>query len=361
MKIAVYGSSLLSAWRNSAATYYRGLLRDLASRGHTIRFYEPDAFDGRRRRDIDPPDWAKIVVYPPTIEATRAVIAEAASADVVVKASDAGVFDEELLEGLMASAAPHAIRIFWDVDPAAALGAMQRAPDHGLRRMLPSLDLVLTNGGGPAMIETYRGLGAKRCEPIYAALDPATHFRVAHEQRFWSDLAFLGNCLPDREARAEAFFFDAATRLPGWRFLLGGNGWWDRNVPANVRYLGHVCTRDHNAFNSTPLAVLNIARGGMAKLGFAPAARLFEAAGAAACLITDSWPGIELFLKPDEEVLVARDGKDVAAHLRALSPVRARAIGRAALARVLREHSYAQRGAVADRLLHEVRQQRSLP
>ena len=33
MRIAFYGSSLLSSWWNGAATYYRGLLRDLASRG----------------------------------------------------------------------------------------------------------------------------------------------------------------------------------------------------------------------------------------------------------------------------------------------------------------------------------------
>ena len=79
-------------------------------------------------------------------------------------------------------------------------------------------------------------------------------------------------------------------------------------MPANVRRIGHVYTREHNAFNRTPLAVLNIARDSMAAIGFSPATRVFEAAGAGACLITDAWEGIELFLKPDEEVLVARDG-----------------------------------------------------
>jgi spore maturation protein CgeB len=89
----------------------------------------------------------------------------------------------------------------------------------------------------------------------------------------------------------------------------------------------------------------------MADIGFSPATRVFEAAGAAACLITDEWQSIELFLKPGEEVLVARDGLDVAEHVRALTPERARAIGQAALHRVLAEHTYAHRGAEVDAIL----------
>ena len=54
----------------------------------------------------------------------------------------------------------------------------------------------------------------------------------------------------------------------------------------NVRYLGHVFTYDHNAFNSSLLAVLNNRK--MACCGFSPPTRIFEAAGAAACIITDA-------------------------------------------------------------------------
>ena len=54
MKIAFYGSSLLSSYWNGAATYYRGILKALAERGWEITFYEPDAFDRQQHRDIDP-------------------------------------------------------------------------------------------------------------------------------------------------------------------------------------------------------------------------------------------------------------------------------------------------------------------
>jgi spore maturation protein CgeB len=126
-------------------------------------------------------------------------------------------------------------------------------------------------------------------------------------------------------------------------------------VPRNVGYIGHVGTRDHNAFNATPKAVLNISRASMAETGFSPATRVFEAAGAGACIITDAWVGIELFLKPESEILVARDGKDVIDLMAGLSAETARAIGRRALVRVLAEHTYTHRAKKADevfRTLH---------
>jgi len=356
MKIAFYGSSLLSSYWNGAATYYRGLLRDLAARGYEITFYEPDAFDRQSHKDMDAPDWARSVVYDATPEALRRVLEEARSADIVVKASGVGVFDIELLEGIVEHSRDDALRIFWDVDAAATLDEMRGEESHVVRRMLPSLDMVLTYGGGPPVIEAYEGFGARRCVPVYNALDPTTHHPVAPDPAFAADLAFLGNRLPDRESRVEEFFLRAAALQPERGFLIGGNGWETKAMPANVRHLGHVYTHQHNAFNCTPLAVLNVARDSMANIGFSPATRVFEAAGAAACLITDAWEGIELFLEPGEEVLVARDGQDVADHVAALTPERARAIGRAALQRTLAENTYAHRGEQVDALLREARQ-----
>jgi spore maturation protein CgeB len=350
MKIAFYGSSLLSSYWNGAATYYRGLLRDLAGRGYDITFYEPDAFDRQQHKDMEAPDWARSVVYDATPEALARVLQEARKADIVVKASGVGVFDTELLEGILVHSRPDAMRLFWDVDAAATLDEMRGHEDHPVRRALPELDMVLTYGGGPPVIEAYGGFGARRCIPVYNALDPTTHHPVEPDPAFAADLAFLGNRLPDREARVEEFFLRAAALQPERRFLIGGNGWESKGMPANVRHLGHVYTHQHNAFNCTPLAVLNVARDSMAHIGFSPATRVFEAAGAAACLITDAWQGIELFLTPDEEVLVARDGQDVADHVAALTPDRARALGQAALRRILAEHTYAHRGEQVDAL-----------
>ena len=357
-RIAFYGSSLVSSYWNGAATYYRGILSALATHGYQITFYEPDAFDRQQHRDIDPPAYARSVVYPATDEGLRSVLAETGAADIVVKASGVGVFDRELLDGVVAHARPDALKLFWDVDAAATLDEMRSDPDHPVLRALPSLDMVLTYGGGPPVVNAYTAFGAAECVPVYNALDPATHYPVAPDERFACDLAFLGNRLPDREARVEEFFLRPAAALSNQSFLIGGNGWESKQMPANVRHRGHVYTAEHNAFNCTPRAVLNVARDSMAHIGFSPATRVFEAAGAAACLITDAWEGIEQFLVPNAEVLVARDGQDVADHLSALTPDRAKAIGEAALKRVLAEHTYTLRGAQVDALFRERMSQR---
>jgi spore maturation protein CgeB len=353
MNIAFYGSSLVSSYWNGAATYYRGLLAALARFGHDITFYEPDVYDRQKNADMAPPDWCRVVVYDGTIDALKRVAAKAGEADVVVKASGVGFEDDALFEHVLDAARPGALTIFWDVDAPATLAELRAHPEHPMHGQLARIELVLTYGGGDPVVEGYRALGVPNCVPIYNALDPDTHHPVAPDERFASDLAFLGNRLPDREARVEEFFLKAAAALPSSTFLLGGSGWADKAMPANVRYIGHVGTGVHNAFNVTPKAVLNISRESMASNGFSPATRVFEAAGAGACLITDAWEGIDLFLKEGEEVLVARDGQEVAEIMRSLTPDEAAAIGRNARVRVLRQHTYARRADQVDRIIED--------
>jgi spore maturation protein CgeB len=240
---------------------------------------------------------------------------------------------------------------FWDVDAPATLDRVHDGIRDPFRSLIPQYDAVFTYGGGDPVVSAYRELGARQCVPIYNALDPETHYPVLPDSRFEADLGFLGNRLPDREARVDEFFFKAAALLPESRFLLGGAGWGDKPTARNVRYAGHVYTSDHNAFNCTPRAVLNVSRESMARYGYSPATRVFEAAGAGACVITDAWKGIEQFLEPGREALVAKSGDEVAALLRFLTPERALKFGREAHHRVLAEHTYAHRAAQVEAAL----------
>ena len=362
MRIAFFGSSLVSAYWNGAATYYRGIVKALHDRGHRVTFYEPDALERQSHRDMEDPPWAEVVVYPADAEAARAMVKRAATADVVVKASGVGVFDELLEEAVLECKGPDTAVLFWDVDAPATLERLRAGADDPFRSLVPRYDAVLTYGGGDRVVQGYRALGARDCIPIYNAVDPATHRPVEPDSAFEAELAFLGNRLPDRESRVESFFLAVAARMPERRFLLGGSGWNDKAVPDNVSVLGHVYTRDHNAFNRTPKAVLNVSRDSMASYGFSPATRVFEAAAAGACLVTDAWKGVEAFLEPGREVLVAQDGDEVAEHVRALTVERSREIGARARERVLREHTYAHRAEKLERVLEEARaDRRSLP
>ena len=96
MRLSFIGSSLVSCYWNGAATYYRGLLRALAARGHQVTFFEPDAFGRQQNRDMPDPDWARVVVWPATQEGMARAVDLARGADLIVKASGVGVFDREL-------------------------------------------------------------------------------------------------------------------------------------------------------------------------------------------------------------------------------------------------------------------------
>jgi spore maturation protein CgeB len=345
MQISFFASSLVSAYWNGAATYYRGIVRGLDARGHRITFFEPDAYDRQQHRDIEDPPWAEVVVYPATESAVHGALEQARGADLIVKASGVGVFDELLEAAVLELRTSSNVVAFWDVDAPATLDRVRQNPADPFASLIPRYDAIFTYGGGDPVVSAYRALGARECVPIYNALDPETHFPVPPDARFEADVAFLGNRLPDREARVEEFFLRPASAAREKQFLLGGAGWGDKPKAPNVRYLDHVYTRDHNAFNCTPRAVLNISRESMARYGYSPATRLFEAAGAGACLITDEWEGIELFLEPHHEILVASGGEEMLDHLRTLTAARAAAIGQAARRRLLAHHTYAHRAA----------------
>jgi spore maturation protein CgeB len=350
MRIAFFGSSLVSSYWNGAATYYRGLVRALHRRGHRITFFEPDAYDRQANRDIADPTWAEVVVYAPS--AWEQTLERARGADVVVKASGVGANDSQLEEGVLGLGVQ--TTVFWDVDAPATLTRLEEDAQDPFAALVPRYDCVLTYGGGDPVVSRYKALGAQECVPIYNALDPLVHKPAQPLDRFRADLGFLGNRLPDREARVHTFFLQAARLSPHGAFLLGGAGWDERDLPENVRLLGHVGTADHNAFNATPRAVLNVSRESMAANGWSPATRVFEAAGAGACLITDEWKGIELFLDPVHEVLVARDGEEVVALLDDLDPKRAREIGLRARRRVLAEHTYNRRAELVEHVLSAI-------
>ncbi|WP_347158497.1 CgeB family protein [Pontibacter chitinilyticus] len=352
LKIAFFGSSLVSAYWNGAATYYRGIIRALHERGHQVTFYEPDAYDRQQNRDMEDPDWAKVVVYEATEAAAFRCLEAAAAADIVVKASGVGVFDELLEREVLNLQTDDRLVVFWDVDAPATLDRVHHNADDQFLQLIPQYDMILTYGGGDPVVNAYEALGAKKCVPIYNALDTATHYPVAPEPKFACDLAFLGNRLPDREARVEEFFLNPAAAMPDKQFIIGGSGWGDKQMSDNITYIGHVYTKEHNAFNCTPKAVLNISRESMARYGFSPATRVFEAAGAGACIITDYWEGIGFFFEPEKEILVAKSGAEVAAILADLSAEKAKAIGEAAYQKVLSAHTYSHRAGQLEQLLY---------
>ena len=350
MKIFVFGSSITSSYWNGAATYYRGIYKQLHALGHQITFAEPDAYGRQQKRDAEDFSYVKSVVYKDAGE-IPSLLEQACACDLIVKHSGVGVFDD-LLESEVARCRSEQTRVaFWDVDAPATLARVEDNPQDPFRRLVPEYDFIFTYGGGPPVVEYYLKLGAANCFPIYNALDAETHYPVPSEAELQCDLLFVGNRLPDRERRVEEFFLRAADLAPEFRFFLGGEGWGGKSLPKNVRWIGHVGTGDHNRLNCSARMVLNINRDSMAGVGFSPPTRMFEAAGAGACMITDRWAGIETFFNPGKEILVARSAEEIVNYLRTISAAEAKEIGYNMRQRALREHTYKLRARHFDSIM----------
>jgi spore maturation protein CgeB len=348
LKIFAIGSSITSSYWNGAATYYRGIYRALHALGHAITFAEPDAYGRQQHRDGTDEDFSYVRswVYrsPDDLDA---VIRAAAEADLVIKHSGVGV-DDQWLEAAVTKLRSDRTRVaFWDVDAPATLARVENDPNDPFAALIPHYDFIFTYGGGPPVVDHYLRFGARNCHPIYNALDPDHHRPEPARPDRQCDLIFVGNRLPDREKRVEDFFLRAAKLAPEMSFIIGGEGWGSKRMPANVHWIGHVGTADHNAVNGSARMVLNINRDSMADVGFSPPTRIFEAAGAGACLITDFWTGIESFFAPEREILVARNAEDVVRYLGAIDSNEASAMGTRMRDRALRDHTYAQRAEQA--------------
>lgn len=355
MKIFVFGSSITSSYWNGAATYYRGIYKYLHKLGYQVTFAEPDIYGRQQNRDAGVIDYAQVIVYQ-TPQDIDSLLARAAESDLVVKHSGVGA-DDELLEARVLECKSETTRVaFWDVDAPATLARVEEVAGDPFRHLIPQYDFIFTYGGGPAIVQHYRDLAAQNCHPIYNGLDPDHHHPVAPDPELACDLAFVGHRLPDREKRVEDFFLRAAELAPNLKFVLGGEGWGGKPLPGNVKWIGHVPTNRHNVVNVSARVVLNVNRESMANVGFSPPTRVFEAAGAGACMITDQWPGVEHFFTMGEEILVAASAEQIVEHIRRFSAEQCRLMGHAMRRRACLEHTYELRVKKVDALLKAAHQ-----
>jgi spore maturation protein CgeB len=351
LNFAFFGPSLVSSSRNSSAGYFRGILRALHDKGHQITFYEPAIPGQQSPRDIVDPSWVKIITYPTDDERNLyPLYTDAHHADVIVKISHIGVFDAVMEKEIVDMKRLGNIVLFWDIDPFNTLNRICLKPADPFIALIPKFDAILTLGGGEPILKTYREFHAQRCISIYNALDFHVHFPVRANPKFIADLAVFSNRHSSRMSQVADLFFNAAIDLPDKKFLLAGTGWQGKLLTRNVHYVGPIFPRDHNAFYSSPKCVLHASLP-QERLAPFPAAAVFQAIGAGACLITDHWTGLENFLAPDSEILLARTHEELVDKIRTTTVKRAGEINTAARNHLLAEHTCVHRAEQIEKYL----------
>lgn len=353
MKLTIFGLTITSSWGNGHATLWRGLCRALVARGHSISFYERDVPYYANSRDLHELPGVTIVLYD-----AWANIAGSAERD--LSDSDVGMVTSYCPDGVAAS---HAVlesrarhKLYYDLDTPVTLAALD-AGEHVSYigpAGLSGFDLVLSYTGGRALHELRSRLGARRVAALYGHVDPAFHKPVAPDPRYGCDLNYLGTYAADRQATLERLFFEPGQRRPETKLLIGGSMYPEaRPWPGNVRLLSHVPPGEHPAFFSSSRLTLNVTRGAMARMGFCPSGRLFEAAACGAPLVSDTWEGLESFYTPGRELLPAHSAEDVLRALE-LSDRELRAIAQAGRDRTLTEHTAQRRALELENMLEQL-------
>jgi spore maturation protein CgeB len=253
-------------------------------------------------------------------------------------------------ELVLASRAPR--RVFYDLDTPVTLARLAAGEDVPYLPPggLGGFDLVLSFTGGRALDLLRERLGARRVAPLYGSVDPVVHRPVLARPAWSARCSYLGTWSEDREAALEALFLEPARRRRD-PFIVGGSKYpaglrW----PENVSRIDHVAPPDHPAFYCSSPLTLNVTRAPMARLGYCPSGRLFEAAACGVPVLSDRWEGLETFFTPGEEIVTASSTEAALAAL-ALPRAELAKIGRRARERAIAEHSGRRRAAQLVELL----------
>lgn len=344
MKIVICGLSITSSWGNGHATTYRALARALQARGHKIVFFEREAEWYASNRDMPEPPFCQVHLYERWQDVLPLLRRELAGSDVAIVGSYFPDSQQAIPLVLDSSAA---IKAFYDIDTPITISKLRAGDAEYLtREQLTGFDIYFSFTGGPMLRELEEKFGARRALPLYCSFDPVRYRLTEPAASFRCELSYMGTYAPDRQAKLENLLCDPANRLPEQRFIVAGPQ-YPKSIqwPGNVIRIIHVEPKLHPPFYCSSRFTLNLTRQDMVEAGYSPSVRLFEAAGCGAAIISDSWPGIDSFLVPGEEILLAESPSTVVSYLTELSAEEARAIGRRAQERVLAEHSATKRAA----------------
>jgi spore maturation protein CgeB len=355
VKIVLFGLTISSSWGNGHATPYRAILRALSDMGHDLHFFEKDVEYYRSRRDFDICPYCRLTLYQDWQSIRPRALAEAASADVVITASylpEGQRINDEVLD------LHGPLRVFYDLDTPITLRGIEQEADgvEYLRRdQIPGFDLVLSFAGGKILDELEQKYGARLARPLYGCVDPDDYRRVEPSSEFACDLSYMATYAADRQLKVDELLLEPARRHPQRIFTLAGSMYpWDGPWPENVRRIEHVSPHDHPRFYSSSRITLNITREEMARSGWCPSGRFFEAAACGTPVISDWWDGLDWFFDVVRDIRVVARAEHVETALN-MSATELRALAAHARERTLDDHTGQVRARQLLQYLEEAR------
>jgi spore maturation protein CgeB len=352
LHVVFVGLSVTSSWANGHATNYRGLMKALTRRGHSVTFLERDVEWYAAHRDLPCPPYGQTYLYASAEELRDQHADEIRAADLVVVGSYVpdGI---EVATWLTAHAT--GVTAFYDIDTPVTLAALADGTCTYLAaELVGRFDLYLSFTAGPTLQVLEQRWGARSAHAFHCMVDPEAYTPVDVAERWM--LGYLGTYSSDRQPTVDRLLIDPARRLVEHDFVVAGPQYPTIETwPGNVAHIDHLPPADHPAFYAAQRFTLNVTRADMIRSGHSPSVRLFEAAACGVPIISDRWPGIEDFFVEGREVLLADTTADVIRLLRETDDEQRRAVGSAARARVLAAHTADHRAQQLERHVRKAR------
>lgn len=338
------GLSITSTWGNGHATTYRGLIKELARRGHAITFLERDVPWYASNREFSELTFCNIRLYKGFEELESQFAETVRNADAVIVGS---YVPEGIAVGRWVQSTAKGLKGFYDIDTPVTLSHLSRGSCEYLsKELIPGYDLYLSFTGGPILRRIERKLGSPCARPLYCSVDPSLYFPERTDLR-WK-MGYLGTYAPDRQPALTRLLLDVAKDNPQLAFAVAGPQYPSEiEWPPNVERIEHVAASNHRTFYNSQEFTLNITRQDMRRTGYSPSVRLFEAAACGVPIITDLWRGLESFFEPHSEILSVSNSSEVAACLSIPAENRA-VLAERARNRTLKLHTASVRAAEFD-------------
>ncbi|HEY0158130.1 MAG TPA: glycosyltransferase [Thermoanaerobaculia bacterium] len=345
MNIVILGLSITSSWGNGHATTFRGLVRELAARGHEVLFLERDVPWYASNRDLPDPPYCTTRLYRGLAQLKHRYARHVREADLVIVGS---YVPEGVAVGEWVTETAQGLTAFYDIDTPVTLAKLRKRDYEYLSpQLIPRYDIYFSFTGGPTLRRIEKKYGSPMARALYCSFDPEHYFPRKHRLKW--DLGYLGTYSDDRQPTVERLLLEPARKRRTGSFIVAGPQYpADIKWPRNVKRVEHLPPRDHRTFYNSQRFTLNVTRAEMIRAGWSPSVRLFEAAACAVPIISDWWDGLDSLFEPDREILIAESGADVLRYLRMKDDDR-RAIGARARERVLEEHTAEHRALEVER------------
>ncbi|GEO06354.1 glycosyl transferase [Adhaeribacter aerolatus] len=351
LNIVILGLSITSSWGNGHATTFRGLVRELAARGHQVLFLERDVPWYASNRDLVNSEYCTTELYQSLEDLKARFTEQVRDADLVIVGS---YVPEGVTVGQWVNQTAQGIKAFYDIDTPVTLAKLRREDYEYLHpSLIPQYDLYLSFTGGPTLEVLEKEFGSPMARPLYCSFDPELYY--PEEQEIQWDLGYLGTYSDDRQPPLEKLMLDAARQWPKGKFVVAGPQYpasvqW----PANTQYIHHLPPAEHRQFYNQQRFTQNITRQDMILAGYSPSVRLFEAAACGTPIISDYWDGLNTLFTFGSEILISRSAQETLSYLQDIFETERQTIGEKARQKVLAHHTAAHRALEVENYVREL-------